>query len=59
MHDNDDPLSNKNLSAKNTVDLIKLSIHLFQGGVKDNGLKKCKIERLDGTYARKKSSLFS
>jgi hypothetical protein len=42
-------LSNKNLSAKYTMDSIKLSIHLFQRGMKERGLEMCRIRRLDDT----------
>jgi len=31
------PLLDRNLFVKNIVDSIKLSIHLFQGGMKDSG----------------------
>jgi hypothetical protein len=51
-------LSNRNLFAKNTVDLIKLSTHLFQGGVRDSGSKTCRIGRLDGTSTITRSTLF-
>jgi hypothetical protein len=57
MHDNDDP-SIRNMSTKNTMDLIKLSIHLFQKGMKGNGLEMCGIKRMDGTSAITRSTLF-
>jgi hypothetical protein len=44
------PLSNRNTYTKNKMDSIKLSIHLFQGGMRDSGLKTCGIRRLDGTF---------
>jgi hypothetical protein len=53
------PLSDKNLFAKDTTYLIKLSIHLFQGGIKESGSKMCIIKKLDGTSARTRSTLFS
>ncbi len=52
------PLSNKKLSTKNIVHSIKLSIRLFQGGMRDSGLKTCGIGKLDGTYAITRSTLF-
>jgi hypothetical protein len=33
------PLSDRNLSVKNTMDLIKLSIRLFQRGMRERGSK--------------------
>jgi hypothetical protein len=44
--------------TKNTMDLIKLSIHLFRKGMKDNGLDMCGIKRLDGTSTITRSTLF-
>ncbi len=41
------------------MDSIKLSICLFQGGMKDNSSKMCGIRRLDGTFAKIMSTLFS
>jgi len=52
-------LSNKNLFAKTTLDLIKLSTCLFQGGMKDSGSETCKIARLNGSYVMTRSTLFS
>ncbi len=40
------------------MDLIKLSIHLFRKGMKDNGLDMCGIKRLDGTSTITRSTLF-
>jgi hypothetical protein len=53
------PLLNKNMSAKTTMDSIKLSTCLFQGGMRESGLKMCEIKRLDGMPAKTRSSLFS
>jgi hypothetical protein len=51
-------LSNINMFIKNTMDSIKLSIRLFQGIMKDNGLETCEIKSLDGTSAITRSTLF-
>jgi hypothetical protein len=51
-------LLDRNLFAKNTMDSIKLSIYLFQGGMKNSGSKMCKIKRLDGTFAKIRLTLF-
>jgi hypothetical protein len=59
MHDNDDFSIKQKPICKTIVDSIKLSIHLFQGGMKDNGLEMCKIERLDGTSIKTRLTLFS
>jgi hypothetical protein len=53
------PLLNKNLSAKTTMDPIKLSTCLFQGRMRESGSKMCKIKRLDGMPTKTRSSLFS
>jgi len=52
------PLSDRNLSAKNTMDYIKLSICLFQGGMRESGSEMYKIGRLDGTSIKTRSTLF-
>jgi hypothetical protein len=52
------PLSNRNRSAKTITDSMKFSMHMFHWGMKDNGLKTCKIRRLNGTFARTRSTLF-
>jgi hypothetical protein len=51
-------LSNGNLFIKNTIDLIKLSTCMFQGGMKNNGSKTCEIGKLDGSFVITRSTLF-
>jgi hypothetical protein len=46
------------MSTKNIVDSIKISIHLFQGRMRDNGLKACGIRKLDGTFVITRLTLF-
>jgi hypothetical protein len=59
MHDNDGPsILDINLLAKTITDSIKLSTHLFHGGMRENDSKMCKIGRLDGTLAKTRSTLF-
>jgi hypothetical protein len=53
------PLSDRNLSAKYTMDSIKLSTCLFQRGMQEKGSDMCKIERLDGTFAITRLTLLS
>jgi hypothetical protein len=43
---------------KHMVDSLKLSTRLFQGKMRDIGLKTCRIERLDGTSIITRSTLF-
>jgi hypothetical protein len=50
-------LLDKNMYAKNIVDSIKLSIHLFQGGMNENCLETCEIEKLDVTSCYNKVDL--
>jgi hypothetical protein len=45
-------LSNKNLSIKTTMDLIKLSTRFFHGRMRESGSKMCRIKRLNGTSIR-------
>jgi hypothetical protein len=52
-------LLDKNLFAKNIMDLLKLSIRLFQRGMRDSGLETCEIGRLDGKSIITRSTLFS
>jgi myo-inositol-1-phosphate synthase len=41
------------------MDLLKLSIRLFQRGMRDSGLETCEIGRLDGKSIITRSTLFS
>jgi hypothetical protein len=52
-------LLDKNLSSKTTINSIKLSTHQFHGKMREIGLKMRRIERLNGTFARTRSTLFS
>jgi hypothetical protein len=45
--------------AKSTMDFIKLSTHLFLGGMRENDLETCGIKKLDGTSTRTRLTLFS
>jgi len=58
MHDNDSPFIKQKPICKKHSWLDKLSICLFQGGMRDNGSKTCKIERLGGTFAKTRLTLF-
>jgi len=59
MHDNDGPsILDINLLAKTITDSIKLSMHLFHGGMREDDSKMCEIGRLDGTFVRTRLTLF-
>jgi hypothetical protein len=58
MHDNDGPFIKHKHVCKKIVDSIKLSTHMFQGGMRDIGSKTCKIGRLNGTSAITRLTLF-
>jgi hypothetical protein len=59
MHDNDDLSIKHKPICKKIMDSIKLSIRLFQGGMRENGLEMWIIKRLDGMSIRTRLTLFS
>jgi hypothetical protein len=40
------------------MDSVKLSIDMFQKGMKENSSKMCGIEKMDGTSIETRSTLF-
>ncbi len=53
------PLLDKNMFTKTTTNSIKLSIHVFQKKLREKGSKTWGIGRLNDTFVRKRSTLFS